>query len=272
MSKKIIFIVLMLVVVALISLHGKTGELTGSITIAGSTSVQPLAEELAQFFMQKNPHVQIFVQGGGSSAGIKAALLGTADIGNSSRNLRPSEQLYATTIALDGIAIVVNPNNQLDGMTLQQVQEVFSGEVTSWENLGVSSKNLRNKNIVLVNRETGSGTRGAFEELVMEPVNKSLTVNALVQAQNGSVQQVIRTTEAAIGYLSLGFLDGVKPLKINRVAPTVENIINGSYKIARPFLMTTKEKPAGLVKEFLDFILSTEGQQIIVNQGYISVQ
>ncbi|HBG15522.1 MAG TPA: phosphate-binding protein, partial [Firmicutes bacterium] len=198
-KKMIILVTVMLAFIAFISLQGKAGELSGAITIAGSTSVQPLAEELAEVFMKKHPRVQIFVQGGGSSAGIQAVLSCTAGVGSSSRNLKPSEELYATTIALDGIAIVINPKNPLAGITLQEVQQIFAGEITSWGKLGVTNRNLRNKDIVVVNREAGSGTRGAFEELVMDPVKKSLTVNSLVQAQTGAVQQVIRTTETAIG-------------------------------------------------------------------------
>lgn len=271
---KRILLALSLLVVAFFSFTAinAADELSGTLTLAGSTSVQPLAEELAQAFMQKHPKVKVFVQGGGSSAGIKAAMNGTADIGNASRDLKPGENLYKTVIAMDGIAIGVNPKNKIKDLTFEQVQKIFAGEIRTWKELGVNFGLFKNDKLVVVNREAGSGTRGAFEELVMHPVKKELTTDSLVQASNGAVQQTIVTTEQAIGYLSFGYLEGVKAVKIDGVDATIENVKNGSYKLARPFLMTTKEAPTGLAKAFLDFVLSDEGQDMVVKQGYISVK
>ncbi|MCL6591533.1 MAG: phosphate ABC transporter substrate-binding protein [Firmicutes bacterium] len=241
-------------------------NLTGSIQIAGSTSVQPLAEELAQAFMAKNKGVRIFVQGGGSGAGIKAAMTGTADIGTSSRELKPEETgLIETVIAKDGIAIIVNKANSITNLTLEQLQKIYTGEVSNWKDVG--GPNLK---IQVVNREAGSGTRGAFEEIVLGKLAN--TSNCLVQASTGAVQQTVAVTKEAIGYVSLGSLDpqAVKALAINDIECNVANILANKYKIQRPFLMLTKTTPTGAVKAFLDWVLGPEGQKI-VSKEYIRV-
>jgi phosphate transport system substrate-binding protein len=238
----------------------------GNITIAGSTSVQPLAEELAQAFMAKNKKVKIFVQGGGSGAGIKAAMSGTANIGTSSRELNPDEQgLRETIIAWDGIAIIVNKTNSVADLKLDQIQKIYSGEYTNWKEVGGPDQK-----IVVINREAGSGTRGAFEEIVLGKVKN--TPNCLVQASTGAVQQSVAITKEAIGYISLGALDekAVKAVKVNSVLCNEANIKNKSYRIQRPFLMLTKSAPTGVVKAFLDYILSPEGQKIVA-KDYITV-
>jgi|SRR5690554_574058 len=271
-SKIIILTAILLVVTALgLSSLGSSG-FSGTLTLAGSTSVHPLAEELAQVFMEKHPNVHVFVTGGGSSAGIKAVTNRTADIGNASRDLKPTEKLHKTVIALDGIAIGVNPKNSLDNLTFEQAQQIFAGEIKDWKDLDVNFGLPKNNRIVVVNREAGSGTRGAFEELVMEKSGKGLSMDSLVQASNGAVQQTLVTTEQAIGYLSFGYLEGVKAVKVDGVGATVENVKNSRYPLARPFLMTTKDAPAGLAKVFLDFVLSAEGQEVVVTNGYISVK
>lgn len=236
-----------------------SAALKGTINIAGSTSVQPLAEELAQGFMTNNKGVKIFVQGGGSSAGIKSALTGTADIGTSSRELKPEEVgLHETVIAKDGIAIVVNKSNSVTDLSLEQLQKIYTGEYTNWKQVG--GPDLK---IVVVNREAGSGTRGAFEELVLNKLTN--TNNCLVQASTGAVQQTVSVTKEAIGYISLGSLDekAVKTLTIENIACTETNIIAKKYKIQRPFLMLTKGAPSGNVKAFLDWVLTPAGQKIV---------
>lgn len=240
----------------------------GTITIAGSTSVQPLSEELAKVFQEKNAGVIVNVQGGGSSQGVKAANEGICEIGASSRNLKESEKglgLTTTQIALDGIAVVTHPNNKLDNLTPEQVKKIFSGEITNWKDInGVDAL------INVVTREAGSGTRGAFEELALGEGSK-ITDKAITQASNGAVRKAVAGDEKAIGYLSLGYLnEEVKGIKVDNVAPTVENIKSGTYKVSRPFLYLTKGEPQGTAKEFIDFILSAEGQEI-VGKHYIKV-
>lgn len=245
--------------------------LSGAINMAGSTSVQPLAEELAKAFMAKNPEVKIFVQGGGSGAGIKATTTGTADIGMCSRELTAEEEamgIISTEIAKDGVVMIVNKANPIANLSLEQLQKIYTGKFTQWKEVA-GPKGLKTK-IVVVNREAGSGTRGAFEELALGKMKN--TDNCLVQASTGAVQQTVAVTKEAIGYISLGALDpqAVKPLTLDGVACNVKNIHSKQYKIQRPFLLLTKTAPTGLVKEFMDWILSPEGQRI-VSKEYISV-
>ncbi|MDI3533901.1 MAG: phosphate transport system substrate-binding protein [Thermosediminibacterales bacterium] len=249
---------------------GSEEKLSGSITIAGSTSVQPLAEELAQAFMEKYPDVKIDVQGGGSSVGVQSAYEGVADIGTASRELKDKEKPYGLhehVIAKDGIAIVVNPANKaVNDITMEQIKKIYTGEITNWKQLGGNDAK-----ITVVNREEGSGTRGAFTEIVMGKDAK-FRDDCIIQPSNGSVRQTVATDPNALGFISMGMLnDSVKGLKVNGVDPTPENVVNGSYKIARPFLMLTKDEPQGVVKAFLDFVCSEKGQEI-VGKEYIRVK
>lgn len=234
-------------------------ELSGSIDIAGSTSVQPLSEELAMEFMGLNPEAKINVAGGGSSAGIKAAESGTADIGASSRELKPDEKaVKEILIAKDGIAVIVNSNNPVSDVTMDQIKKIFSGEITSWKDLGG-----KDHPITVIIREDGSGTRGAFQEIVLGK-DKHFTDKAIIQNSTGSLRTAVAKDPSAIGFISLGALNpDVKALKIDGVKISKDNILNNSYKIARPFLYLTKDEPQGLVKSFIDFILSPEGQKIV---------
>ncbi len=240
-----------------------------SITMAGSTSVQPLAEELAKAYMAKNPDVKIAVQGGGSGAGVKAAMDGTADIGMCSRELNPEESsLTATEIALDGVAIIVNKANKINNVSLEQLQKIYTSSFTTWKQ--VAGPGALNTKIVVVNREAGSGTRGAFEELVLGKLKN--TNNCIVQSSTGAVQQTVAVTKEAIGYISLGSLDpkSVKAITVNGVVCSEANILAKKYLIQRPFLLLTKSAPSGAVKDFMSWILSPEGQKI-VSKEFISV-
>ncbi len=233
-------------------------SLSGKLVLAGSTSVQPLAEELAEEFRAKYPRVRIQVQGGGSSAGIAAARSGAADIGTSSRELKPEERgLHEVTIALDGIAIVVHPKNPVTGLTLEQVRRIYTGEITDWKQVGGPAAP-----IMVVTREAGSGTRGAFEDLVMG--GRRISTKAIVQGSTGAVRSSVAQAAGAIGYISLGALDRtVKAVPLDGVRPTGDNVKNRTYKLARPFLFLTREAPKGLAKAFIDFVLSKEGQRVV---------
>lgn len=277
-------LVLVLALVMAVSLVGcgedKTEEPkadANTLTIAGSTSVQPLSEELSAKFMEQNPGVTVHVQGGGSSAGVKAAVEGAAEIGAASRNLKDSEQgqgLVEHKIAIDGIAIASNAKNtSVESLTVEQVRKIFAGEITNWKEVGGADAEIN-----VVSREDGSGTRGAFDEMVMtykdetgEDIVAELVADAAIQSSNGAVRTTIASDQYAIGYLSLGYLnEEVNPIKIDGVEPTAENIISGSYSVARPFLYLTQGEPEGVVKKYIDFVLN-EGQEI-VKEGYVVVK
>ena len=248
-------------------------ELSGQLQIAGSTTVQPLAEVLAEAFMDSNPEVTIEIQGGGSSVGVTSAGEGTVDIGNASRNVKESEfeefpALMVHTIAYDGIAIVSNPDLELPSLSIDQVKAIFAGEITNYSEVGGPEAE-----IVVVSREEGSGTRAAFEELVMESGDEEafISENAILQQSNGQVRTTVSTTPDSIGYLSFGFLDeSVLTVAIDDVDPSVANVKNGTYPIFRPLNMLTNGEPSDLAQAFLDYILSADGQAIVA-EDYITV-
>lgn len=247
-----------------------TPALTGTLTIAGSTSVQPFSEALAEEFMAKNKDVQVNVQGGGSSVGIESAISGAAGIGASSRAVKAEEKAKAnlvdTTIALDGIALVVNPANEVKNLTTEQVRNIYLGNIKNWKEVGGADAA-----IAVVSREAGSGTRDAFIELVMD--KKDILVTALIQNSTGAVRTTVAGDKNAIGYVSLASLNSeVTALEIDGVAANEANVKAGNYKIQRPFIYVTKDAPAGLAKAFIDFVLSADGQKIMVDEGAISVK
>ena len=243
------------------------GRQSASFIIVGSTSVQPYVEMLAEEYAVLHPERKIDVQGGGSSAGIQAVESNTAQIGMSSRNLRESEQhLLPIEITKDGLAVIINPGNPVRSLTLEQIRGIYSGEFTNWRDLGGSDARIH-----VITREEGSGTRGAFEEMVMD--SRRINPKSIVQNSNGAVRQLVSDDRYSIGYISLGLVDvgerPVKALQIGGVDPTRENVINGSYTLFRSFLFVTKEEPTGNVLQFIDFIRSPEGRQLLVAEGLI---
>ena len=245
-------------------------QLSGTVTVAGSTTVQPLAELLADEFMSENPDVQVTVGGGGTSVGITSVNNGTVDIGAASRELKSDEpQLVKHLLAKDGIAIVVKPGNPVSGLTKAQVRDMFGGVIKNWKDVGGSDHAI---NVVV--RESGSGTRTAFEEMVMAKPDPAVAIasTALEQNSNGGVKQVVGGDSYAIGFISFGYIDNtVKALSIDGVEATVENAKNETYPIVRPLYFLTKEEPTGLVEQFIDFCLSDEGQAIVADEGYVSI-
>lgn len=237
------------------------------LTIAGSTSVQPFAEKLAEIYMHQHPEARIDVQGGGSSAGIFAAIQGAADLGASSRELTPEEKnLVEIPIAYDGIALIVHPSNPLNNIHLQQIRQIFNGTLKDWAELG-----LPPHPIDIITREEGSGTRNSFEELVMG--KEEITPGALVQDSNGAVREIVASDPYSIGYISLGLVDArVKALSIDGVPATREDIKNHSYKLVRRFLLVCRTPPTGECKSFVDFVLGPQGQKILEAEGLVEMK
>lgn len=238
------------------------------ITVAGSTSVQPFAELLAEEYMREHPGAGINVQGGGSSAGVQAALTGAAAIGMSSRELKADEarQLKPITIALDAIAIVVHPSNPVQELSVEQSMRIFAGQATNWQEFGGP-----NKTIDIVTREEGSGTRGAFQELVMGKVD--ISPGAIVQDSNGAVRQVVADDQNSIGYISLGLVnEQVKAVRTDGVIPTIDNVKAGTYKLVRPFLYVVKGEPPAEATSFIEYTLSPGGQQLLSAEGLVPAQ
>lgn len=242
---------------------------SSGLVVAGSTSVQPFAELLAEQFARENPTLPpVNVQGGGSTAGIEAVQTHAADVGMSSRDLKDAEVatgLTAFPIAHDAIAIVVHPSNPVRSLTSAQVQGIFSGQITSWSQVGGP-----NWPIVVVTREEGSGTRSAFQDLLMGKAQ--ITDQALRQDSNGAVRVIVSSDKAAIGYMSLGIVGGVvTPLTLDGVTPTAEAALKGDYKLVRPFLFVFSQEPSGEARQFLDYCLSPEAQKTLASEGLIPV-
>jgi phosphate transport system substrate-binding protein len=236
----------------------------GGIIIAGSTSVQPFIEKLAEYFMEKHPEITVNVQGGGSTAGIQATMNKTCDIGTSSRNLRPDEQgLKIIRIAVDGIAVIVHRSNPIDNLSIEAIRGIFSGKITLWREVGG-----RDEMIIPVTREEGSGTRGSFEDMIMGDV--AISDACLVQDSNGAVREIIATTPQGIGFISVGLVDErVKAVAIDGVEPNIVNLVKGTYRFCRPFLLLLREEPTGEIKEFIDYVLSQEAQNTLKQDGLI---
>jgi phosphate transport system substrate-binding protein len=237
-----------------------------TVTIAGSTSVMPFSEKLAEHFKMEKPWITVDVQGGGSSTGIQACLNRTVDIGMSSRDLIGDEKtLKQTVICRDGIAIVVHPQNPLADITLEQIRAVYGGKLVNWKQLG-----WIDRNIDAVTREEGSGTRGAFEELVMGKTD--IHDRTMVQDSNGSVKEVVATDPYAIGFISLGVVDDkVKALRVEGVKPTVNNIKMHRYRMVRPFLYLTVGEPPEAARLFITYVLSKDGQFILKKEGLVPI-
>jgi phosphate transport system substrate-binding protein len=251
-----------------------------TITISGSTTVLPIVQKAADQYMTAHPEADIQISGGGSGVGIQAIGAKTVDIGMSSREVTPDEMkkypsFVVTTVAQDGIAVIVNPKNTIQYITLDQIKNIYLGKTTKWTEITGAEVPGTNNQIVIIGRDSASGTRTYFDETVLlkaTPVNTMLEKNS-----NGAVLQTVAQTPGAIGYVSIGFLtNDVKSVPIwynaqKIVAPGISTIKDKSYPISRSLYVVTNGQPSGLSKTFIDYILSPDGQKIVADEGYITL-
>ena len=243
-----------------------------TIDIKGSTTVLPIADLAAEKYMAEHDDVAITVSGGGSSVGVTAAADGTADIGMASRDLKDSEKekypnLKAIVIARDGIALIIHKSNNITALSQEEIRGVYNGTYTNWKELGGPDKE-----IVVVGRDSASGTREFFWKHVMK--KEEFVEGMLEKNSNGAVHETVKGTKGAIGYVGLGYVDDqVKAVKIKHegkeVEPTVQNVKNGKYPISRNLHFVTNGDATGLAKKFIDFVLSPEGQKIVEDEGFV---
>lgn len=267
--KKIWLTVLALVM----TITGSTWVWAGNLRIDGSTTVLPIAQKAAEAYMKEHPEVSISVSGGGSGNGIKAIIDGTTDIASSSRFIKDDEVKQAIqkgsypvpfAVAYDCIVPVVHPGNPVKNLTLDQLKAIYKGEINNWKEVG--GADLK---IVVISRDTSSGTYEVWEEKVMK--KERVSPAALLQASSGAVATAIAGNKFAIGYLGIGYLnDKVKALSVNGIAGNAETTLNGTFPVARPLFMFTRGWPTSDALNFVNFILHPQrGQKIVKDAGFV---
>ena len=245
------------------------------VIIEGSTTVLPIAQAAAEMFMRQNPDVDITVRGGGSGVGIASFIDKTCDIADSSRAIKTEEvekaavnhrDPLAHVVAMDGIALIVNPANPLTAISKSQVKDIFTGNISNWKELGGNDEK-----IVVISRDSSSGTFEAFGTLALS--GAKVRSDALLQASNQAVASVVTRTPGAIGYVGLGYISSeVKALTLDGVMPSKETVLTNKYAFCRPLYMFTNGEPTGATRDFIDFVTSKEGQKIVDEQGYVGLK
>jgi phosphate transport system substrate-binding protein len=244
------------------------------LALQGSTTVLPIAQKAAEEYMKINKEADISVSGGGSGVGISGIIDSSCDIGDASRSIKSKEILTAkqkgvnpvgTIIAKDGIAIIVNPSNNVAALSIDQLKAIYSCSFKKWSQIGGSDDM-----IVVISRDSSSGTFEVFNEKVLE--GAKLREDSLMQAANKEVEEAVAKTPGAIGYVGLGYVGSdVKALTIEGVMPSDSTVLNGTYRLSRPLYMYTNGDPSGLAKEFIDYLLSDAGQQIVKDVGFVAL-
>jgi len=242
----------------------------GTLRIAGGTAHIPVMKEAAKRIMGMNPNIKITIAGGGSGVGIKQVGEGLVDIGNTGRKATDDEikryGLKMFKFAIDGIAVVINPENPVVRINKNEIMDIFSGKLNKWKDLG-----WKDRGINIYTRDASSGTRKVFWK-------KALNKGKIAKAANfvkshGAMKAAISVDPYGIGYISVGYLDDtVAPVSLDGIPPTLDTVRKGDYKIARGLYMNTKGEPTALTRLFIDYILSKEGQKIVVEKGFIAVR
>lgn len=241
------------------------------IVMNGSTTVYPIAQAAAEVFTS----ARVSVQGTGSGNGIQALIDNNCDIANSSREMKKEEietakskgiNPVATIIAKDGIAVIVHPKNKVKNLTLSQIHDIYTGKIKNWKELGGADME-----VVAVSRETSSGTFEVFDHFIMK--KDKLDEHALMGATNNAVRTMVSQAAGAIGYIGIGYINNkVKALTIEGKVVSEKTVLDGTYPISRPLFMYTNGEPKGKVKDFIDFILSANGQKIVKEQGFVPLR
>lgn len=267
--KKILTVGLSLLLVVGLVAGCSGSKVSGTVKMAGSTSMEELAKAFGEAFTEENPDTTVDVQAGGSGAGYTQVTRGSVDLGNMSRDLKDSEKsdtLTATVVAIDGIAIVVNPSNTVKSLTSAQIVSIYTGAITNWNQVGGADAE-----IVVVGREAGSGTRDGFESILKLADKCKYDAE---MTETGSVKSTVASTTGAIGYISLGYVDStVTALTVDGVVPSTKTVQDGTYTIQRNFNMVMLNSNTNeAAKAFLEFILSDDGQKIVEQMHFVPVK
>ncbi len=243
-----------------------------NIVIKGSTTVLPIAQAALEAYMKAYPGVNISLSAGGSGDGIKALIDKSTDIASSSREIKDKEVALARergvnpvahTIAIDAIVPIVHPRNKVQGLTIDQLSQIYQGKITNWKEVGGD-----NLTIVVVSRDSSSGTFESWGHLVLN--NARVTPKAQLQASSGAVVQAVSKNRYAIGYIGLGYVNtSVKGLTVNGITASTKTALSQEYPVARPLYMYTNGQPTGEVANFLKFVLSPAGQKLVAKEGFV---
>ncbi len=245
------------------------------VKMEGSTTVLPIAQAASEKFMNLNLDVNISVRGGGSGVGIASLIEGTCDIADASRAIKDKELKKAVekgvdpvahVVAMDGIALIVHLSNTIEGLTKEQIKAIYTGKVSNWSELGGIKKK-----IVVISRDSASGTYEAFNKLALD--KEKVRPDALLSASNRAVATTVEKTPGAIGYIGLEYITPkVKAVEEGNVKCRKETVLSGKYPLSRPLFMYTNGKPQGAVKRVIDYILSEDGQKIVEQVGFVGLQ
>ena len=278
---------LLIVSICLFAASASAAGRRNSVQIKGSDTMVNLGQAWAERYMEINPADFVAVTGGGSGTGFSSLISGTCDIAMTSRNIKDKEVALAKQkgvspfeikVALDGLAVVVNPENPVSKLTIDQLADIFTRRITNWKEIGG-----KDRKIVILSREVNSGTHVYFKEHVLrkgDPNSREeFAPSALLLPSSQAIADEVAGNPAAIGYYGMGYISSKqKAILVARdrnsqfIAPSVENVINGAYPISRPLFFYTNAEPQGLVKKFVDFALSPEGQGIVVKMDFVPVK